>query len=248
MKFAAFDLETWKETPPDDHNLKKYRPLGISCAAVWLSGTYEPLVWYRHPSGILRDISAENDPGPYPMLQGECRDLVRFLKGCLDNGYVPLTWNGLQFDFDILAEESGLFGECRELALASVDMMFHFYRVKGYPLGLEAVTIGLGIGRKTEGVHGDVAPVLWAKGPDERQLVLRYVANDARMTLDVAETTSKRGGFSWTSRGGRINTFRLGEEGWLTVREALHLPDPNQSWMTSPLPLSQFMDWMEVKK
>jgi hypothetical protein len=39
--------------------------------------------------------------------------------------YTIVTWNGTGFDFDILAEESGMLAECKGLAVNHVDMMFH---------------------------------------------------------------------------------------------------------------------------
>ena len=33
-------------------------------------------------------------------------------------------------------------------------------------------------------------------------------------------------------------------DGWLTVREALQLLEPDRSWMTDPLPKEQFTDWL----
>ena len=50
---------------------------------------------------------------------------VKYLNGAVEDGFVPLSWNGLAFDLDVLAEESGLVAECRTLALLHVDMMFH---------------------------------------------------------------------------------------------------------------------------
>lgn len=57
------------------------------------------------------------------MSRDDAAELVNFLAEAADSGSTILTWNGL--DFDILAEESGMVEECRQLALAHVDMMFH---------------------------------------------------------------------------------------------------------------------------
>jgi len=63
--------------------------------------------------------------------------LVQHLSDMAADGFSILTWNGLGFDFDILAEESGAAASCREFALGHVDMMFHVFCSLGYPVGLE---------------------------------------------------------------------------------------------------------------
>ncbi len=39
-------------------------------------------------------------------------DAVVFYRA--SEGFIPLSWNGLAFDFDVLAEQSGLVDDCRE--------------------------------------------------------------------------------------------------------------------------------------
>jgi hypothetical protein len=77
------------------------------------------------------------------MTKSHCQMLVRQLVELSNKeNFTILTWNGLSFDFDILAEESGMFNECKDLALNHVDMMFHFFASKGFPLGLDAASKG----------------------------------------------------------------------------------------------------------
>ena len=35
--------------------------------------------------------------------------------------------------------------------------------------------------------------------------------------------------------------------GWLTVREALRLPEPDTSWMSNPIPRRQFTQWLKPR-
>ena len=42
------------------------------------------------------------------MSQQEAAGLVEYLAAQVEHGYTIVTWNGLGFDFDILAEESGM--------------------------------------------------------------------------------------------------------------------------------------------
>ena len=52
------------------------------------------------------------------MSRAEAQGLVHDLAQLVEEGYTLLTWNGLGFDFNILAEESGLQTECERLAMA----------------------------------------------------------------------------------------------------------------------------------
>ena len=88
----------------------------------------------------------------------------------------------LGFDFDILAEESGMLEECRDLAVSHVDMMFHVFCQLGYGVGLDAAARGMELAGKSKGMSGVLAPVLWAEG--RREEVLEYVAQDVRTTLE----------------------------------------------------------------
>jgi hypothetical protein len=57
------------------------------------------------------------------MIREEAAELVQYLSAQVEHGYTLLTWNGVGFDLDVLAEESGLLETCRTLALAHVDTM-----------------------------------------------------------------------------------------------------------------------------
>src|SRR5208337_2434610 len=114
-QYLAFDIETAKDVPGDDFNWRPHRPLGISCAATLASDTDQPLVWHGKTSDGLPDKR---------MSREDARGLVQYLSKMAADGFTILTWNGLGFDFDILAEESGAAAECGECALGHVDMMF----------------------------------------------------------------------------------------------------------------------------
>ena len=232
-KYLAFDIETAKQIPEGERDLKAYRPLGISCAATLASDADEPLLWHG-----LTDDGRPADQ----MTRQDAMNLVHHLATMVNDGYTILTWNGLGFDFDILAEESGMGEECQRLAcdLDHVDMMFHVFCTLGYPVALDRAAKGMGLAGKPEGMSGALAPHLWAKG--KRQEVLDYVAQDARTTLELAQICGERGHLHWITRRGSIGKMAL-LSGWITVREALALPEPDTSWMSNPWPRSKFTDW-----
>lgn len=237
-RYLAFDLEIAALIPDDAQDWKQYRPLGITCAAIAWHGDdgIETQTFHGNATGELW-----SDATPAPRMTAiECRDLVKDLRYLAQKGHTILTWNGLSFDFDILAEESGTHAECAELATNHVDMMFQVFCTRGYPLGLDTVAKGLGLSGKVEGMSGALAPQLWADGKYEQ--VLEYVAQDVRTTLEVALAVEKRGGFSWIAKSGRRNSLDI--KRWLTVKECLKLPESDNSWMSDPIPRERFTSWM----
>ena len=232
-KYLAFDIETVKEFP-DGADWRDHRPLGIGCAAACSFDIPEPLVWHDGVPG--------GDEIANRMSRDSLAALVLSLSELAGQGYTLLTWNGTGFDFDVLAEESGLPEECRQLALSHVDMMFHLFCAKGYPLALKTASKGMGLPGKTEGMDGGAAVRMWAN-PGAREQVVDYCAQDVRATLELALACESAGRLDWTSRKG--NPMRLSlPEGWLRVRESLRIPEPDNSWMTNPLERSSFTGWL----
>ena len=233
-RYLAFDIETAKDIPGDDFNWRPHRPLGISCAATLASDSDQPRLWY----GKTLDGSPEKR-----MSQGDAQGLVQHLSDMAADGFSILTWNGLGFDFDILAEESGAAASCRECALGHVDMMFHVFCCLGYPVGLEKAAQGMGLPGKPPGMSGSMAPSLWAQG--RFQEVLEYVAQDVRIAMQIAQTGEQRRRFQWITRKGTKSSLPL-PNGWLTVRESLKLPEPDTSWMSAPMSRRDFTAWLPV--
>jgi hypothetical protein len=231
-KYLALDIETAKDVPGPDFDWKLHRPLGISCVATLPADVQEPTVWYaRKPDGT---------PAPR-MSRDDCRSLVDYLSSMAARDYTILTWNGLGFDFDVLSEESDAFGECRDLAVNHVDMMFHVFCDRGFPVALDRAAQALRIPGKPAGMSGILAPRLWAQGNHKQ--VIDYVCQDARITLQVALACEKARSFAWVTRRGTISTIEL-PRGWLPVREALRLPEPDTSWMDDPMARERFTEWM----
>jgi hypothetical protein len=175
------------------------------------------------------------------MSQEDAQALVQHLSNMAADGYRILTWNGLGFDFDILAEESGTAATCRECALGHVDMMFHVVCSLGYPVALDKAAQGMGLRGKPTGMTGSEAPRLWAQGRYKE--VLDYVAQDVRTAMQIARACDQRLRFEWITRKGTKSTMPL-TNGWLTVQEALRLPEPDTSWMSNPLSRRDFTNWL----
>ncbi len=233
MKWLAFDLEIAKVLPETASDLMRHRPLGISCAAT-LATDGEATLWH----GVKDDGIADR------MVQADVQEMVRYLEEMTLAGYTILSWNGLGFDFDILAEESGMVQQCRALALKHVDMMFHFFCLKGFPVSLDNVAKGLGLKGKPDGIHGALVPRMWADG--QRREVLDYVAQDARTVLEIAQQVQDRGHICWITSRGERKVSPL--SAWLTAEAACTLPEPDVSWMSRPWPRSKFLGWTRPKR
>jgi RNase H-like protein len=231
-KYAAFDIETAADVPDSAGSWASYRPLGITCAAVFLDDASEATVWHGK--------NADGTPAAR-MSQPEAQQLVKQLERLVDDGYTLLTWNGLGFDFDILAEESDAVAECGKLAVEHVDMMFHVFCDRGFPVALNKAAEALKIQGKPEGMSGYLAPRLWADG--EHDKVLDYVAEDVRIARDIAKACETRRRFQWITARGKPSSMPL-PNGWLTVAEAMRLPEPDTSWMSRPIPRRRFTDWL----
>ena len=233
-RYLAFDIETAKDVPGDDFNWRPHRPLGISCAATLDSTSAEPRLWYGK--------TADGLPAKRMSL-ADARELVQYLSDMAADGFRILTWNGLAFDFDILAEESGAAATCKECALGHVDMMFHVVCSKGYPIGLDKAAQGMELPGKPAGMSGAQAPKLWAGGRFDE--VLAYVAQDVRATMQIAQTCEQRRKLEWITRKGTKSSMPL-PNGWLTVQQALKLPEPDTSWMSTPMPRRDFTAWLSA--
>jgi hypothetical protein len=176
------------------------------------------------------------------MSPGEARALVEDLRALVDSGYTLLTWNGLGFDFDVLAEESGMVRECAELAVHHVDALFHAVCVLGYPVSLQKASEGMNLPGKLETMSGSEAPEAWAAGRHAQ--VLEYVARDVRATYDLALACEKRRELAWITRRGTRRYLPLAQ-GWLRVDAARLLPVPDTSWMTDPPKRERYTAWAD---
>ena len=240
--FLAFDLEIATEIPEGTDDWKALRPLGISCAATMTDDGLLRL-WHgpEHPDGRLAER----------MSPEECRALADYLAARAHIGYQIVTWNGLGFDFDVLQEECGAEDTqtlCRHVALYDhIDIAFQMLCEKGFMIGLDAAAKGMGLAGKTEGMHGDLAPVLWRQGRAEQARVLEYVAQDVRSTVEVYAAICRAQELRWVSRSGRPQLWlprMMDRDRLLTVEECLQIPEPDTSWMSAPWPRAKFCGWL----
>jgi hypothetical protein len=248
-KFVSFDIETATITP-DGSNPHDFRPLGICCAAT------QEFVLHDIDGQVAATLGEiKTWAGPYDnrtemydskMTEIDVRELIDYLVSAAVAGYFPLGWNSLGFDFDILAEEAfdqGYGARCAHLAMTHFDPAFQMLCDKGFMVGMQAVALGLGCKGKLDGMHGDLAPKLWAQSPEDQATVLAYVSQDVQTTTDIMVNSSIKRKIDWTSQKGKPNTWRFGK--WVNVEEALRIAKPDTSWMSEPRTRESCYSWIK---
>ena len=230
-RFLAFDIETAKDVPGEDFNWRPHRPLGISCAATLASPSSEVVLWH----------GKTNDGAPAPrMTRDDAAGLLQYLCKMAQDGFTILTWNGLGFDFDILAEEAAAAESCQACALCPCGYDVSHRLFPGLSGGTRQRCTRDGVARQA-GRHDRLAGPQ-ALGAGHHKDVLDYVSQDVRMAMQIAEAAECRRRFEWITRKGTKSKMPL-PKGWLTVSEALTLPEPDTSWMSNPLKCRDFTGW-----
>lgn len=238
-KLLAFDAEISKPII-DMKRWKQERPLGISCGTTFTTDN-DMRIWHggEQPDGRLR--------GQMPTIK--CCELAEYLLEMHARGYTILTWNGLEFDFDILAEEcqdETLRKGLADLALNHIDIFFAVFSQTGSLVSLDAAARGMGLTGKAGGIKGEDAPKLWRQSRKMQEMVLQYNAQDARITMALHDAICEKGYLQWATAGGRLKQCKLTKDYIPTVAVALAGPEPDTSWMSDPLTRLQFCEWIKT--
>ena len=236
MKTIAFDLEIANEFP--DEGEPDHSKLGISCAATLTSDGTD--MRFHSPAQHRGEMYGER------MTPNGCQGLLDHLMVATGGGYNLVCWNG-NFDLRVLAYEVGTesgYKICQSLAREMYDPMFQFYVDNGFPVGLEAVAKAM-LGRtKTEGLHGDAAPILWKESKEKQEKVLRYCAGDVALTLALFEEIERKAEIQWITRAEKKRFSVIGQV--QTVGECMTLLVVGTPWWpNNPFSREQFVGWLE---
>jgi len=257
-KFVAFDLEIAR---PFDSG----RPYGISCAST-LTSDGHLLLWHGKEEASDATLPEQMNPQ-------EVQELAGYLSEMQANGYTVVTFNGAGFDMSVLAEEclnEHWAQQVAQLTMEHIDIGFDMHCQMGYMTGLAKLSEGLGVGGKTEGMHGDLAPYVWNGLPGDaddetkasllslgvepgsraaQDLCLEYVGQDAKLTADVYTALLEKGLVYWRTQRGTQSRYPWTPETkdgrLLTVNEALLIPEPDTSWMSQPRSRESYLEWMQ---
>ena len=252
-KALGFDLEIAGELP-EEGEIDWSVPLGVTCVGLATEG----YSWWHAPAGL--------DTEMYDERFRSVRSIVEELEHWREMGYYIVTWNGMGFDFRVLAQETSedpeLYDRICDLAWNHIDIAFQMRVEKGYMIGLNTAAQGLNLQGKTEGMSGSLAPQMWKQGFDEQMKVLEYVAQDAQATLDVYNRLVEQRVLFWTTKGGYktkspwhptvvgIGNVPATEPPYRlpTVKEVTRYSAPaDTSWMSfEPRPIDSYYSWTGI--
>lgn len=256
MRFVSWDIETALELPKNA-DLQKHMPLGTTCSAMIESGQdpdKDVRLWW---AGMMQPTLLGPKTYAPQMSKAEAQEMVLYLGERYLNGYAPLTWNGLGFEWLEMAFETGWWQECKVMALLHVDMFFHLFCLIGYFVKLDRACRGMGLpGKASSGMTGADAPMMWKKDPDR---VLAYVSEDVTQPLEFSRRVIEKGmaiwAYKWTDEAGTVNAemnpykkgfghVELTE--WLPVFKAKELPLPDVSGFSrTPPPRDELLGWTQ---
>lgn len=236
MKYLSYDIEIYSELYDETGKENDLKDVIPSVAAYCLDDL-EPKYFYDEPY----------------MSKETAKKLVIEMVNHYKNGIIPLTHNGLHFDFKLLAFYSGMLEECARLALNHIDIMFIVTCYKGYFIGLDTLLKGMGVEQKLHevtlndgsicnGFSGRLAPEMWRNG--EHEAVKKYLAQDVISPIKLAHAIENKGRISWFSKTEKSMFL------WtklIPVKECFKIMPPNISWMTDPPSRKDFVDWIPIE-
>jgi hypothetical protein len=229
MNLLSFDIEIsdiFELKAGED--LDKYAPFHISVASTAIHEGEERL-WY----------SVDNYDNPLlHMSKPIANDLLEYIKAMQDKGFTVCAWNGLGFDIRWIGYNAENLELASKIALKMWDPMFQFFNQRGFPVSLAAVAKGMGI-KQSKLMNGADAPKEWHAGNHQR--VMDYVLGDSQITNLIINKIIKRKEIAWITQKGEVRTEPIAR--LKTVKELLKDPEPDQSWMTSPIPRKNFYKW-----
>ncbi len=231
MKILSFDIEISDLFELGRHeDLEKYAPFHISVAATAVHNG-EERVWY----------SEDEDGRPaLNLTQQRAHELLEYLEEMQQMEFMICAWNGLSFDLKWIGYQADDMALAARIALKSYDPMFQFFNQTGFPVGLGKVAQAMGISQKKLMDSAD-APKEWRAG--NYQKVMDYCLGDCQMTNLVVLAIQKARQTRWVTGRGQISskpTPRL-----KSVEEVIQDPEPDQSWMDTPIPKVKFCKWVQ---
>ena len=234
MKLQSFDIELYNELYTEDEKEVEMKDLIPSVGAYCLEDF----------------IPHFFDDAPLAMSKETAKRLVIEMMDNYNNGIIPLTHNGLRFDFCLLGLYSGMIEECGILALNHIDTMFIVTCNKGYFIALDTLLSGMGIesklhkvilndGSLCEDFGGKLAPEFWKKG--EFNAVRSYLAVDVSSPMKLAQKIEQQGKIFWFSKAGNPQQIYTK---LIPVKECLKLEKPDTHWMNNPPLRENFYSWI----
>jgi len=229
MNLLSFDIEISNVFDLQKHeDLEKYAPFHISVAATAIHNGEEQ-VWYSKDD---RGLPALN------LTQQRAHELLEYLDEMQGRDFMVCAWNGLGFDLKWIGYQAHDMALAARIALKSYDPMFQFFNQAGFPVGLGKVAEGMGIPQQKL-MDGADAPRQWHAG--NHQEVMDYCLGDCQMTNLIVCAIQNAQQVQWVTARGHISSKPMPR--LKSVAEVIQEPEPDQSWMDSPIPKAKFYQW-----
>ena len=229
MKLLSFDIEISDVFELGKHeDIEKYAPFHISVAATAVHDG-EERVWY----------SEEEGQPALNLTQERAHDLLEYLDQMQQKGFVVCAWNGLSFDLKWIGHQADNMALAARIALKSYDPMFQFFNQAGFPVGLAKVAEAMSISQEKL-MDGADAPKEWRAG--NCQKVMEYCLGDCQMTNLIILAIQKIRQVRWVTGRGYISSKPMPR--LKSVEEVIQDPEPDQSWMDTPMPKVKFYKWV----
>ncbi len=230
MKIVALDIETsnvFDLRPGED--IDKYGPFDVAVAATQVHGG-EHRLWFSPEAGGRPRVNLEPQ---------HAQELLQYLEQLQRTGHAICAWNGLSFDLQWIARAANDVPTASRIARTMYDPMYQFFKLKGFPVALEAVGKGLRIGMN-KSMNAADAPREW-RG-ENYQRVCDYVLGDVRMTNEIVSAIIRQRKIAWITQRGKLSTVPVPR--LRTVEDCMRDPMPDQSWMDRPIPEEKFTRWL----
>lgn len=229
MKLLSFDIEISDVFDLGLHeDMEKYAPFHISVAATAVHGG-EERVWYSEDAAGVPALNLTRE---------RAHELLEYLDEMQQKGFMVCAWNGLGFDLKWIGHQAEDMALAARVALKSYDPMFQFFSVAGFPVALAKVAEAMDITQEKL-MNGADAPKQWRAG--NYQKVMDYCLGDCQMTNQLVLAIQKARRVQWVTGRGSISSKPM--PNLKLVEEVIQDPEPDQSWMDSPIPRSKFYTW-----
>jgi hypothetical protein len=230
MQLLSFDIEIAEVFDlRENEDLEKYAQFHVAVASTVIHGG-EARVWFSADEGDVPLVS---------MTREKAGELLQYLRRMQANECMVCAWNGLGFDLRWLGHSAEDMHLAADVALNCYDPMFQFFNQRGFPISLESVAKGMGI-KQRKLMEAAEAPRRWRAG--NHKAVMDYVLGDSEITNQIVAAILERRELRWITRDGTLRKEPLPI--LKTVQQVLREPEPDQSWMSTPMPRSKFHHWL----
>ena len=231
MKLLSFDIEISDVFELAEYeDMEKHAPFHISVAATAIHAG-EERVWYSE--------DADGRPA-LNMTRQRAHKLLEYLDNKQQAEFMVCAWNGLGFDLKWIGHQAEDVALAARIALKSYDPMFQFFNQAGFPIALAKVAQAMDISQEKL-MDGADAPKEWRAG--NCQEVMDYCLGDCQMTNLIVLAIQKARKTRWVTSKGYISSKPMPR--LKTVEEVIQDPEPDQSWMDTPMPKLKFYEWVQ---